>query len=356
MTRRFRPHRGLATAAAMTLAAWLPALVHAQVLAPTALFEKLSPSVFMVITYASTESKARPLATGSAVVIGPETVITNCHVLRKSQRVEVVNGPVVLQATLEFPDVERDLCQMRVPGLTAPAVVLGSSAELRIGQRVYAIGAPVGLELTLSDGLISSLRTLVNKDRVEPWIQTSAPISPGSSGGGLFDEQGRLIGITTLTSLTGNLAFAVPAEQVREVPERGRLALAADATRRAEAAAKLKESEATGKGQRLVGDTLAQHFAASRRTYVFVRSGNQMRSFILRGVNLTSLENSFSSTTGTMRIDPARDVACFTMTTVQFINQRSVSMNECFEVWDIGSGEFEMRLPGRPGGMVYRIQ
>jgi serine protease Do len=339
----------------MTLAAWLPALAHAQVLAPIALFEKLSPSVFMVITYAGTEPKARRLATGSAVVIGPETVITNCNVLRKSQRVEVVNGPVVLQATLEFPDVERDLCQMRVPGLAAPAVVLGSSAGLRIGQRVYAIGAPQGFELTLSDGLVSSLRTMVTKDRIEPWIQTSAPISPGSSGGGLFDEQGQLIGITTLSSLIGNLAFAVPAEQVREVPERGRLALAADATRRAEAAAKLKESEATGKGQRLVGNTLAQHFTVSQRTYVFVRGGNQMRSLSLRGANLTAVENDGRATSGTVRIDPARNVVCFTVN--QFgVHRSAESMHDCFEVWDIGSGEFEMRLPGQPGGMAYRIQ
>jgi len=360
VTRRPRPHRGLALAAAMTLAALLPALVHAQALAPTALFEKLSPSVFMVVTYASTEPKARPLATGSAVVIGPETVITNCHVLRKSQRVEVVSGAVVLPATLEFPDVERDLCQMRVPGLTAPAVVLGSSAELRIGQRVYAIGAPQGLELTLSDGLISSLRTLVSKDRVEPWIQTSAPIAGGSSGGGLFDEQARLIGITTFGIgrggvVVGNLNFAVPAEQVREVPERGRLALAADATRRAEAAAKLKESEATGKGQRLVGDILAQHFAASQRTYVFVRGGNELRSFTLRGSNLTAVQNDGLAGSGTMRIGPARDVVCFTVHQIG-VHQRALSMDNCFELWDIGSGEFELRRGDRPGAMVYRIQ
>ena len=360
VTRRPRPHRGLALAAAMTLAALLPALVHAQALAPTALFEKLSPSVFMVVTYASTEPKARRLATGSAVVIGPETVITNCHVLRKSQRVEVVSGAVVLPATLEFPDVERDLCQMRVPGLTAPAVVLGSSAELRIGQRVYAIGAPQGLELTLSDGLISSLRTLVSKDRVEPWIQTSAPIAGGSSGGGLFDEQARLIGITTFGIgrggvVVGNLNFAVPAEQVREVPERGRLALAADATRRAEAAAKLKESEATGKGQRLVGDILAQHFAASQRTYVFVRGGNELRSFTLRGSNLTAVQHDGLAGSGTMRIGPARDVVCFTVHQIG-VHQRALSMDNCFELWDVGSGEFELRRGDRPGAMVYRIQ
>lgn len=359
MTRRPRPHRGLALAAAMTLAAWLPAVVHAQALAPTALFEKLSPSVFMVITYAGTEPKARRLATGSAVVIGPETVITNCHVLRKSQRVEVVSGAVVLPATLEFPDVERDLCQMRVPGLTAPAVVLGSSAELRIGQRVYAIGAPQGLELTLSDGLISSLRTLVTKDRVEPWIQTSAPIAGGSSGGGLFDEQGRLIGITTFGIgrggvLVGNLNFAVPAEQVREVPERGRLALAADAAKRA-AATTPTTADAGPKGQRVVGDTLVQHFPPTSRTFVFTRGGNEMRSFTTRGTNLTAVELDGTAPSGIARIDRTRDVVCFALNSIG-IRERALSMQDCFEVWDVGSGEFELRPVGKPGAMAYRIQ
>ena len=344
-----------ATIAMLAVAFSTPAIAQPDALSPTALFERLSPSVFMVVTYAGTEPKARQIGTGSAVVIAPETVITNCHVLRKSQRVEVVNGPVRLAATLEFPDVERDLCQMRVPGLKAPPVTLGTSAGIRVGQRVYAIGAPRGFELTLSDGLVSSLRTMVTKDRIEPWIQTSAPISPGSSGGGLFDEQGRLIGITTLSSLTGNLAFAVPAEQVREVPERGRLALAADAARRAEAAAKLKESEATGTGQRLVGEALAQHFPATRRAFVFTRASNEMRSFSTRGNELVAVEADGVAVNGSTKVDRANDLVCFTVNPIG-IRTRAVSMYDCFEVWEVGNGEFEMRLKGRSAGMAYRIQ
>jgi tetratricopeptide (TPR) repeat protein len=86
-----------------------------------------------------------------------------------------------------------------------------------VGQRVYAIGAPKGLELTMSDGIISSLREL-DSGR---YIQTTAPISPGSSGGGLFDEEGRLIGLPTLYLDKGQqLNFALPVEWVKDLPGR----------------------------------------------------------------------------------------------------------------------------------------
>jgi S1-C subfamily serine protease len=95
--------------------------------------------------------------------------------------------------SLAYTDPERDLVQLRVSGLKAPPVEIRPSKTLQTGERVYAIGAPEGFELTLSEGLISSLRRLEGAQI----IQTTAPISSGSSGGGLFDAQGRLIGITT---------------------------------------------------------------------------------------------------------------------------------------------------------------
>jgi hypothetical protein len=80
-----------------------------------------------------------------------------------------------------------------------------------VGERVYAIGAPEGLELTLSEGLVSGLRSRGNF-RV---IQTTAPVSHGSSGGGLFDSQGKLVGITTFSFHEGqNLNFAIPTEWI----------------------------------------------------------------------------------------------------------------------------------------------
>jgi S1-C subfamily serine protease len=104
-----------------------------------------------------------------------------------------------------------------VPGLGAPAVAIGSADTLRTGQKVFAIGAPQGLELTISDGIVSGMRELP-QGRV---IQTTAPISPGSSGGPLFDTYGRLVGIMTFQHRTGqNLNFAVPADWIANLRSR----------------------------------------------------------------------------------------------------------------------------------------
>lgn len=194
-----------------------------EAMAPDALFEKLSPSVWVVVTFDADEKR---LAQGSAVVIGAGTLITNCHVLVRSRSIAVRRDNVAYRATLEHADPERDLCQLQVKNFTAPAVQLAPTSALRVGQRVYAVGNPRGLELTFSDGLISGLRRGEDDKTVE-LVQTTAPISPGSSGGGLFDAQGRLIGITTAVARDSqNLNFAMPADWIAQVPERARQALA----------------------------------------------------------------------------------------------------------------------------------
>ncbi|MGH8617428.1 MAG: S1C family serine protease [Burkholderiales bacterium] len=190
-------------------------------LEPDKIFEKVAPSVW---TVRALDAQERLVSQGSAVVIGPGRLITNCHVLRQSRSIQIRQDNVIYVATLEFPDAERDLCQLSVRNFTAPALVVAPAGTLKVGQRVYAIGSPQGLELTLSDGLISSLRG--DETGGARLIQTSAAISPGSSGGGLFDTEGRLIGITSFQRREAqNLNFAVPAEWIAEVPVRGQAAL-----------------------------------------------------------------------------------------------------------------------------------
>ena len=106
---------------------------------------------------------------------------------------------------------------------------------------MYAIGAPQGLELSLSEGLVSGLR----KDGGTTYIQTTAAISKGSSGGGLFDAQGRLVGITTMyVEGAQALNFAVPAEQIASVPELSRVTPARSPVTRAAAANVVDEAAA----------------------------------------------------------------------------------------------------------------
>jgi hypothetical protein len=218
------------------LALGFVAVTPAQTLSPTELFKQVSPSVVVVKVY---DKRDKLLAFGSGVVIADGVVATNCHVLTAegAHYPEVEYRGKNLDAYLREVDVARDLCTLNVTALPAPSSTIGISRNLEIGDKVYAIGAPEGYKLTLSDGLISGKREIGGN----LLIQVTAPISHGSSGGGLFDSSGQLVGITTLTDTTGQaLNFAIPAEWIAELPKRTTYsaeAAEADAATAAQAAA-----------------------------------------------------------------------------------------------------------------------
>lgn len=168
-------------------------------LSPEQVFAKASPSVVMVFVVA--EGSRKTVSQGSGVSVGGDKVITNCHVVfgkngtrrEKTEQIVVRRGDRKIAARLLAANKEYDTCLLSVSGLSIPTASIAETNDLRVGQRVYAIGAPSGLELTLTEGLLSAFR-LMGNSRV---IQTSAAIAPGSSGGGLFDERGNLIGITS---------------------------------------------------------------------------------------------------------------------------------------------------------------
>ena len=175
------------------------------------IFNQVSQSVVRINV---ANASGAPVATGSGVVIGPGSVITNCHVALRGDLLEVKLADAAYSATVEVANEDRDLCLLNVSGLSAPAVSLGTVDSVRVGQRVYAVGAPQGLDLTISDGIVSALR----ESQGSKVIQTSAPVSPGSSGGGLIDTAGRMIGVVTFQTKAGqNLNFAVPADWVGEM-------------------------------------------------------------------------------------------------------------------------------------------
>ena len=186
----------------------LAASVYAKT--PEQIFSEASRSVVVIHT---ADQEGNPVSQGGGVVTGKEAVVTNCHVVNDSAKIAVHYGKQVLDATVKRSNLERDLCQLEVPRLNATRAQLWTG-KLRVGQRVYAIGAPEGMELTFSEGLISSLREFDE----EQYIQTSAAISQGSSGGGLFDSEGRLIGVTAFFLQDGqNLNFALPAKWITEL-------------------------------------------------------------------------------------------------------------------------------------------
>ena len=115
-----------------------------------------------------------------------------------------------MRATPLKADLETDRCILSVDGSLAAIKAVRKMNDVEIGERVYTIGSPKGLSNTLGDGLVSGLREL----KAITLIQTSAPVSPGSSGGALVDAHGALIGITTfILADAQNLNFAIAAEE-----------------------------------------------------------------------------------------------------------------------------------------------
>ena len=172
------------------------------------------------------------------MVVGKNQVATNCHVIDKAAKIVVrqalesdIGQSYRMDAAILAQNDERDLCLLFVGELSeppaAPIVKMGAAKALSIGEEIFAIGAPQGLDLSLSRGIVSQLRRLDDR-QTAPYVQTDAAISPGSSGGGLFNDKGFLIGITTFKRVGGeNLNFAIPAEWVGDLWEQGRHKLVA---------------------------------------------------------------------------------------------------------------------------------
>lgn len=184
------------------------AIAKSQPLSPVELFQTVSPSVFVV---EALDENGKSLMLGSGVALARDFLITNCHVVQSGSSLRVSRGKEMWTARLIQAAPSHDLCGLRPSGLTLQPVGVRPSSKLATGEHVYAIGSPEGLELTFSEGIISALRETEGVHM----IQTSAPVSPGSSGGGLFDAQGNLVGITSFQLREGqSLNFALPGEWV----------------------------------------------------------------------------------------------------------------------------------------------
>lgn len=173
------------------------------------LFKLLSPSVFQL----EVQSKGGT-SQGSAVAVTPTELLTNCHVLEGARRIIVKKGEDEFIGKITRAHPESDRCVVSVKGQAlVPVKGVRAAKELAVGEPLYTLGSPNGLELSLGDGILSGLRKLDKHS----FLQTTAPISPGSSGGGLFDAKGNLVGITTLVlagreRLNQSLNFAIPAD------------------------------------------------------------------------------------------------------------------------------------------------
>jgi serine protease Do len=158
---------------------------------------------------------------GSGVILRSDGVIaTNYHVIEgvAQARVKLRNGDIYDDVSVLDTDERKDIAILKIKATGLQALEVADSDAVRVGETVYAIGAPRGLEGSLAGGLVSSVRPI---DEIEPSltgfrvIQFTAPISPGSSGGPLVNASGKLIGIVTafLTN-SQNINVAVPAKPI----------------------------------------------------------------------------------------------------------------------------------------------
>jgi serine protease Do len=214
------------------------------------LSQKVSASVVQIFVtgYAPPEeddphSAGQPTferSTGSGVIVDADGyIVTNTHVVENATRIEVElpfaalggdPGRSILKrrgrtvgAQIVAIDRETDIAVVKIEAKALPALAFGDSDELRPGQIVLAFGSPLGLDSTVTLGIVSAVARQLTPDDPMIYIQTDAPINPGNSGGALVDTEGRLVGISTLiySQSGGNegIGFAAPSNIVRNIFE-----------------------------------------------------------------------------------------------------------------------------------------
>jgi S1-C subfamily serine protease len=212
------PARRAGVTASLVLATILPFAIEAPAQEPESVAARIArENLPSVVTLIALDDRDQPLALGSGFFITRDGVlVTNAHVVGGAARVLVrwrgQNGVAV--KILNFAK-KYDLVTIQTSFAATPPVLLADSETAAAGQDIIVLGSPQGLEGTVSTGIIGGLRTIGGVR----YLQITAPISPGSSGGPVFDSQGRVIGISTATSAKGqNLNFALPANLLRDVP------------------------------------------------------------------------------------------------------------------------------------------
>jgi Do/DeqQ family serine protease len=166
------------------------------------------------------------MGSGSGVIFKENGyILTNNHVIENADKIEVVINKRVYEAALVGKDPSTDLAILKIEATKLPAIAIGSSKNLEVGEWVLAVGNPFNLNSTVTAGIVSAkgreLNILKSNFPIESFIQTDAAINPGNSGGALVNAAGELVGINTaILSQTGSYAgygFAVPIDIAKKI-------------------------------------------------------------------------------------------------------------------------------------------
>jgi len=187
------------------------------------------PSSIYDLLFGFAQTPKEQVGLGSGVIIRSDGyIVTNNHVVADADVIEVtLENNKTYTAKLVGADAATDIALLKIDAENLPAIELGDSDDLRLGEWVLAIGSPYDLRSTITAGIVSAKgRSLPNYDgqyRVESFIQTDAAVNPGNSGGALVNAVGELVGInTSIISLTGSYAgysFAVPVNIVKKITD-----------------------------------------------------------------------------------------------------------------------------------------
>ena len=172
-----------------------------------------------VVTVYVNDKDGKHISTGSGFIIGSNGIIvTNYHVISKCMEanntliVKMENGAFFPLTKIVNYDEENDVAVFKVDGKELPTVNLAKNYKPKQGESIVVIGSPLGLETTVSDGIISSIR---GKDGI---IQITAPVSPGSSGSPIFNLKGEVVGVATFLIEGGqNLNFSIPVKHIEDL-------------------------------------------------------------------------------------------------------------------------------------------
>lgn len=185
-------------------------------------YEAVGPAVASVVALAK---NGRAAGQGSGVVFTPDGyLLTNSHVVGGAKNFRItLPGRAAMDAVLTGNDPETDLAVLRLAHSGLDFARFGSSAQLRIGELVIAIGNPLGYASTVTAGIVSALgRSLRARSGrlIESVIQTDAPLNPGNSGGPLVDGRGRVVGINTAMAGAQGICFAIGSDTAEDVAAR----------------------------------------------------------------------------------------------------------------------------------------
>lgn len=173
----------------------------------------------VIVSIITSDKDSRPLAQGSGFIVSKDgRIVTNYHVIKNASSaiVKLPDGAFYAVAGVIAFDKNRDIAIIKADGKNFRTAILGNSDRVQVGESVVAIGSPLALESTVSNGIVSAVRNISEQEG--SLIQITAPISPGSSGGPLFNMSGEVVGITSAFLSGGeSLNFAIPINDAKRL-------------------------------------------------------------------------------------------------------------------------------------------